>query len=122
MAWCRALLPARSWWQKLLWRNSTNKDGENGNDRAPSIDRTPFFEERTITAKYINGQKVMEHIVVKTKHIDDRGHTCVSNRDSNSIAETRHSGLSSISISDQSTIAEDAKALDEPELFVVRSP
>jgi hypothetical protein len=64
----------------------------------------------------------MEHIVVKTKRIDDRGHTRICNCDSNSIAETRHSGLSSISLSDQSTIVEDAKALEEPELFAVHPP
>ncbi|KEY83300.1 hypothetical protein BA78_8775 [Aspergillus fumigatus] len=64
----------------------------------------------------------MEHTVVETKHIDERGDTSVSNGDSNSTAVTRHSGLSSVSLSDQSTIVEDANALEEPELFAVHSP
>lgn len=64
----------------------------------------------------------MEHIVVKTKHIDGRGHTCVSNCDSNTVAETRHSALSSISLSDQDTIIKNAKAVEGPELFAVNSP
>jgi hypothetical protein len=46
----------------------------------------------------------MEEIIVETKHIDDQGRTCVSNCDSDSIAEIRHSGQSSISVSDQSTV------------------
>ncbi|RHZ48753.1 uncharacterized protein CDV56_105103 [Aspergillus thermomutatus] len=107
--------------RKLLGRNSTNKDGRSEDDQAPLIDKTPIFEEMTITtsAKYVNGENVMAHIVVETKRSDDRGHTCVSNCDSNTTAETRHSGLSSISLSDQSTIVEDAKAPGEPELFAV---
>jgi hypothetical protein len=71
---------------------------------------------------YVNGKKIMEQVVRGTKQIDDRGDTCVSNRDSNSTAETRHSGLSSVSLSDQSTIVEDAKALEEPELFAIHPP
>ncbi|KAH1302622.1 hypothetical protein KXX47_009153 [Aspergillus fumigatus] len=84
----------------------------------------PTFEETTTitSAKYINGEKIMEHTVVETKHIDERGDTSVSNGDSNSTAVTRHSGLSSVSLSDQSTIVEDANALEEPELFAVHSP
>ncbi|KAH3453884.1 hypothetical protein KXV78_007693, partial [Aspergillus fumigatus] len=122
MAWVRALLSCKSWWQKLLGRNNTNKDGQNEKDCAPSIDRAPISEEKRTTTKYINCEKVVEHIVVKTKHIDGRGHTCVSNCDSNTVAETRHSALSSISLSDQDTIIENAKAVEGPELFAVNSP
>ncbi|GIJ84932.1 hypothetical protein Asppvi_003787 [Aspergillus pseudoviridinutans] len=111
------------WWQKLLGRNSTNEDASE-DERASLLDKKPTFEEMTITtsAKYVNGENVMAHIVVETKRIDDRGHTGVSKCDSNSTTETRHSGLSSISLSDQSTIVEDAKAPEEPELFAVSSP
>ncbi|PKX96282.1 uncharacterized protein P174DRAFT_365998 [Aspergillus novofumigatus IBT 16806] len=125
MAWYRALLPCKSWWQKVLGRNSTNKDGQNEDDQAPLINQMPIFKEITImstTAKYINSEKVMEHIVMETKHIDDQGHTCINNCDLNSIAETRHSRHSSISLSDQSTIIDDAKSLEEPELFAAHSP
>ncbi|GFF40647.1 conserved hypothetical protein [Aspergillus udagawae] len=124
MAWYRAILVCMPLWQKLMGRNSTNEDGRSEDERAPLIDKTPTFEEMTITtsAKYINGEKIMEHTVVETKHIDERGDTSVSNGDSNSTGVTRHSGLSSVSLSDQSTIVEDANALEEPELFAVHSP
>ncbi|KAH3243388.1 hypothetical protein KXW57_003989 [Aspergillus fumigatus] len=124
MAWYRAILVCMPLWQKLMGRNSTNEDGRSEDERPPLIDKTPTFEEMTITtsAKYVNGEKIMEHTVVETKHIDERGDTSVSNGDSNSTVETRHSGLSSVSLSDQSTIVEDANALEEPELFAVQSP
>ncbi|KAH1663040.1 hypothetical protein KXX46_006055 [Aspergillus fumigatus] len=110
------------WW--LMGRNSTNEGKWSEGERAPMIDKVPTFEEMTITtsAKYVNGEKIMEHTVVETKQIDNRGDTSVSNNDSNSTAETRHSGLSSVSHSDQSKVVEDANALEKPELFAVHSP
>ncbi|GFF62499.1 hypothetical protein IFM51744_10970 [Aspergillus udagawae] len=84
----------------------------------------PTFEERTtiISAKYVNGEDIMARIVVEPKRIDDRD-TRVSNCDSNTTAETKHCGLSSVSLSDQSTIVEerDAKALEATELSAVSS-
>lgn len=107
-----------------MGRNSTNEGKRSEGERAPMIDKVPTFEEMTITtsAKYVNGEKIMEHTVVETKQIDNRGDTSVSNNDSNSTAETRHSGLSSVSHSDQSKVVEDANALEKPELFAVHSP
>jgi hypothetical protein len=66
----------------------------------------------------------MARIVVETKRIDDRGHTCISDSDSDCTAETRHDRLSSISLSDQRTIVKgnDATAVDESEHIAVRSP
>jgi hypothetical protein len=64
----------------------------------------------------------MARIAVEAKRIDDRD-TRVSNCDSNTTAETKHCGLSSVSLSDQSTIVEehDVKALEGSELFAVSS-
>jgi hypothetical protein len=65
----------------------------------------------------------MARIVVEPKRIDDRD-ARVSNCDSNTTAETKHCGLSSLSLSDQSTIVEehDANAPEGSELFAVHSP